>query len=543
MWMSYVALTNATGAELAAVPRQKQTLSKRGTSLRHRLALLIEARVAPPFDRRLLLLACALTLCGATACRRELVGRPAPAADVYFPLGATIAPDGRTAYVMSTNWSQRFNTGWVSVIDLDILARGEAATPADAIVQTLLVPSLGGELSMSADGSLLAAAFRNNNQVIIFEVGADGTLSCGDPGAEVGLDAGDRRTDCDARHVYRFVQNGIDDGLIIDQFSDPYGVRFLPAHEVDGELLPQTLMIGYLSSYIGLGMVTFLDVDLNAEDEILGHQRSIELSTGTGFTVQTTAIVAPRPPLSTTSERFVAVGARASAGGVSSATIFGFDFDRYEFRATEDTDFASVDFNNRARIARIDIRAQAGGFTLSDLVFTGDGNRAFAAVSFSQPTAGSSDSILMLNAGLRSRSILKADDTLELVQRPEYDVIDTLAVPGTPQSVTYIQRGAGEAPMLVTSTFNDNALHFVRVGETSLESITRIDRSVGSGPVVVRHARFTPSYDSVPHDFVIVTGFLSHGIYMFDVTSSDPNVWASSRTFIESELADGRRFR
>ena len=505
--------------------------------MRHRLALLIEARVPFPYVRRLLLLACALTLGATTACRRELVGRPAPENDIYFPLGVVISQaDQRIAYVMSTNWSQRFNTGWISVVDLDAIVSG-AETPADAIRQTLLVPSLGGELSASDDGSLLAAAFRNNNQVIVFEVNPDdGSIQCGDADAQKGLDAGDRRTDCDARHVYRFVQNGIDDGFIVDQFSDPYGVRFLPQKDAT-----QSLMVGYLSSYLGIGIVTLLDVDLAGADEILGNQRSIELATGSsGFTVQTSGIVAPRPIASPTDPRFVAIGSRSSAGGVSSATIFGINVDDYEFRATEDTDFASVDFNNRAKIARIDIRAQAGGFTLADLAFSEDGNRAFAAVSFAQPTAGSSDSVLMLNARPRSRDILLANDTIQVVQRPEYDVIDTLAVPGTPQSVSYVAR-LGAPPLLVTATFNDNALHFVRVGDTSLDAVTRLDRRVGSGPVVVRHARFTPSGATAERDFVVVTSFLSHGIAVFDVTEADPSQWR--QWFVESTLADGRRFR
>ncbi|MEZ0313965.1 MAG: hypothetical protein ACAI38_19510 [Myxococcota bacterium] len=490
-----------------------------------------------PFARRSLLLAWALTLGGTTACRRELVGRPAPESDLYFPLGVVISQtDQRVAYVMSTNWSQRFNTGWLSVVDLDAIVSG-AETPADVIRQTLLVPSLGGELSVSDDGTLLAAAFRNNNQVIVFEVSPDdGSIQCGDPDAESGLDAGDRRTDCDARHVYRFVADGLDDGFIVDQFSDPYGVRFLPPR--DGT---QALMVGYLSSYLGIGLVTLLDVDVVSGGEILGNQRSIELATGgSGFTVQTSAIVAPRPAPGATDPRFVAIGSRSSAGGVSSATIFGINIDDYVFKATEDTDFASVDFNNRAKIARIDIRSQAGGFTLADLVFTDDGNRAFAAVSFSQPTSGSSDSLLMLNARPRSRDIVLADDSIQVVQRPEYDVIDTLAVPGTPQSVSYVPR-LNAPPLLVTATFNDNALHFVRVGETSLDAITRLDRSVGLGPVVVRHARFTPSGQSAERDFVVVTSFLSHGISIFDVTDADPSLW--QQWFVESALADGRRFR
>ena len=495
-----------------------------------------------------------LMLGGTSACRRELNGRPAPDADIFFPLGMTVAATTSGAqygYVISTNWSQRFNTGWLSVIDLDAIASGNATTPQEAIVQTLLVPSLGGELSMNDDGTLLIATFRANNQIVVFERNPDdGSINCGDPGAERGLDAGDRRTDCDARHVYRFTTDGFDDGFIIEQFHDPYGVRFLPKLDPSNPNEPQTVMVGYLTSYIGLCVVTFLDLDL-AGPEILTNQRSIELtSAANGISVQTSAIVAPRPrslvpptPPETTpapGPRYIAIGSRSTQNSVSSATIFSFDFDQYEFAVTEQTDFATVEFNNRARIARIDLRAQSGGFTLADLVFNQAGTRAYAAISYPQPSTASADSIIMLDANPRTRNVLLANDQVRAVVRPEYDVIASLAVPGTPQSVAYVERTSAP-PLLVTATLNDNALHFIRVGTASLDSLTRFDRSAGEGPVTVRSVQFAPSGGGGTRDYVLVTSFLSHGITMFDVTSADPSQWVQ-RT-IESSLPDGRRFR
>lgn len=491
------------------------------------------------------------TLGGTTACRRELTGRPAPDADIFFPLGMTVAATSSGAqygYVISTNWSQRFNTGWLSVIDLDAIATGAATTPADAIVQTLLVPSLGGELSMNEDGTLLVATFRAANQLIVFERNPDdGSITCGDPGAEIGLDAGDRRTDCDARHVYRFTTDGFDDGFISEQFTDPYGVRFLPKLNANDPNELPTIMVGYLVSYIGLCVVSFLDLDIGGP-EIITNQRSIELtSVSNGISVQTSGIVAPRPrtPLGTApgaplGPRYVAIGSRSTQNSVSSATVFSFDFDQYQFAVSEQTDFATVEFNNRARIGRIDLRAQSGGFTLADMVFNDEGTRAYAAISYPQPSTASADSIIMLDATPRTRDVLLADDVVRAINRPEYDVIATLAVPGTPQSVAYVARSSAP-PLLVTATLNDNALHFIRVGNSSLDSLTRFDRSAGEGPVTVRSVQFTPSTGGGPRDYVLVTSFLSHGITMFDVTSADPSQWVQ-RT-LESSLPDGRRFR
>ncbi len=69
----------------------------------------------------------------------------------------------------------------------------------------------------------------------------------------------------------------------------------------------------------------------------------------------------------------------------------------------------------------------------------------------------------MLDTTLQTQQILLPNAQAIVVQRPEYVVLDTMPILGTPQNVLYMER-AGKPGLLVTATFKDNALHFVRVG-------------------------------------------------------------------------------
>ncbi len=75
------------------------------------------------------------TLCGAS-CRRELKGRPAPDEDIYFPLGLAANPTSpNIVYVVSTDWNQKYNTGWLSTLDLTSAVTAGVTDISDPSVQ------------------------------------------------------------------------------------------------------------------------------------------------------------------------------------------------------------------------------------------------------------------------------------------------------------------------------------------------------------------------------------------------------------------------
>lgn len=518
-----------------------------------------------------------------SACRRQLTGYPYPTGnELYFPLGVQLSGDGRLSYVVSTNWDQRYNSGWISVLDnsriIELNRTGGAGAegypaiselnpdpnlpegdPArlPVILQQLYVPSLGGQLTMTPDARHLIATFRNRAQVIVFEIGDDGLLSCGDPNDKRGLNASDRLTDCDRFHIYQFTQTGPDYGLIQDQFVDPFSVNVVKSTPDGG----YTVAIGFLKAFqSGFNnrnnnnrtpensgaLVSFLDLtpQCDAADpacvphSLLGNQRSINLSTLTGTQMLASTVVATYPV--TQYGNYVTIAARGLATtSLSTTTLINVNIDNFDFYAdnTEDT---NDDINNLANLNVFDLRSDAGGFNVMDITYTDNGRRAFLALGYSQPASGISDSVVMLDASLRTDTVVLSNDERVQVTRPVFRTLDTLAVLGTPQSLQYIER-AGRPSLIATATITDNALHFVRVGDVTLDRLTRVDRQSGLAPVVVRHARFAIDGDATEHDYVFVPSFLDHGFNFFDITNADPAQWTQG--FIRSSsLPNGDRF-
>ena len=506
-----------------------------------------------------------LLLVFAGGCRRQLTGYPYPETnELYFPLGVQLSPDGRFAYVLSTNWDQRFNTGWVSVIDIDALvqrsrnaAPDEVPSPNDVVVQQLYVPSLGGEMTLSPDNKYLVATFRNRAQVIVFDVLPDGLLSCAYSDSKAGLNAADRLTACDRFHIYHFTQDGPDYGLIQDQFVDPFSVRFVGGPE-NGFY---TVVIGFLQAFQGRNsnnnnrtientgaLVSFVDLTPNCDPavtegcgfhDLLDNQRSINLSLLTGTQMLASTVVAPYPD--TSRGRYVTIAGRGFAtSSLTTTTLFNIDLDHFDFYADNTEDIAD-DVNNLARIGQYDIRTDSGGFNVSDLAFSGDGQRAFLTLSYSQQAAGVSDSVVMLESAMRTDTITLSNDERVQVTRPGFRLLDTIPILGTPQSIQAIER-PGLPTLVATATLIDNAVHFVRVGTITLDSLTRIDRQVGEAPTTVRYERFTATGDATPHDYVFIPSFLDHGFNFFDITDSDPARWTQG--YVRSaHLEEGNRYR
>ncbi|MBC7794764.1 MAG: hypothetical protein H7Z43_13755 [Clostridia bacterium] len=526
-------------------------------------------------------------------CRRELSGFPAPDNELYFPLPVQLhtvpartdaagnaVPEKHVAYVGSTNWDQRYNSGWISVVDLDLMisknrnfknyGSSEVGTdgallPAAVINHDrnasppdgnhILVPSLGGGMKVSPDGRLMVATFRNRAQIMVFEIRDDGSLYCGDPQSQAGLNADDRLTDCDGAHIYNFTQRGPDFGLIQDQFVDPFSVQFLDGPTSDS----YTLVIGFLQAFQGIrqttnnrtpentgALISFLDLNaardpdtgLLAAGELLGNQRSINLSLLTGTQVLASTTVAIYPV--TTFGRYVTIAARGLATtSLTTTTLFNIDIDNFDFYA-DNTEDLNDDVNNIANLNVFDVRSDSGGFNVSDLVYKSDGTRAFITLSYSQQAAGVADSVVMLDSSLRTETIIRNNDERVQVTRPIFRLLDTIPVLGTPQSLQYIER-AGVAPLVVTATLVDNSVHFIRVNPTSLDALTRVDYQVGQAPTTVRYTRFAVPGDAAPHDYVFIPSFLDHGFNFFDITNTDPAKWGQG--YIRSDLDEGNRYR
>lgn len=146
------------------------------------------------------------------ACVAPLPGEVPPAdAILYFPGAMATMPDGRSAYVVSSNFDQRFDAGWLTRIDLDALADAlsDKTDASKALRQVLHVPSLGAELQVSAARKRMYLSHRGTGLLSLYDIGAADSqnaglqsISCGDGNNKAQLSGYARRTDCDAAHLF-----------------------------------------------------------------------------------------------------------------------------------------------------------------------------------------------------------------------------------------------------------------------------------------------------------------------------------------------------
>ncbi|MEL6761691.1 MAG: hypothetical protein AAFP04_14985, partial [Myxococcota bacterium] len=111
-------------------------------------------------------------------CANDLEGTPPPDNVFYFPIDLRISAGGGFAYVSSSNFDLRFNSGWLSVVDLEravalASVAGDRAIDSrepDVIANELRVPSLGGTIAGFDDDSLLYIAHRSDRLISVIEV-------------------------------------------------------------------------------------------------------------------------------------------------------------------------------------------------------------------------------------------------------------------------------------------------------------------------------------------------------------------------------------
>ena len=66
----------------------------------------------------LLLLVVAMGIAG--ACAEQRVGQVPPTGGLYFPVNMEVSHQ-RYVYVLNSNFDQKYNAGWISVVDLSLI--------------------------------------------------------------------------------------------------------------------------------------------------------------------------------------------------------------------------------------------------------------------------------------------------------------------------------------------------------------------------------------------------------------------------------------
>jgi hypothetical protein len=445
------------------------------------------------------LLVTGLVLAG--GCARELEGEDPPAKAFYYPVGITVTPGCATAvkcyaYVVNSNFDLRYNSGWISEVDVDALI---GSTDMNAVRDhQLRVPSLGGELALRPSGEIGLLTVRGGEPMVRVDIAADGTLGCGAADAKAGLDAQLQRTDCDNEHFIRIdddiVQSGLAESLreradVTDEHvSDPFGAVIFDH--------PGPCANGCAAvSYLGSGLVSVIDF---RQSGAAAQLRTVNLGNTLANAIVMHPLRAPATAENPTPGPLLAVMA-AEAGA------------QRRFSHVYDIDVISSIATGKDDVVNISMFDQVGGVEATDLAFSPSGERAYV-------TNRSEDTIGILDSRLVPTDIPAADGSyVSGVLRPQYTSIDAERVAEMPSSVVYVSRATG-GDLLAVVSFEDNALTLLSVDGDNLRLERRFDRFVG-GPWDVVHVQRGAV------DFLLVSAFESHGLAVINVTSADPSDW------------------
>ena len=114
----------------------------------------------------------------AAACADPYVEPLPPRDRLNYPVGLAIHPEGRYLYVVNSNFDTRYREdvgGTLAVVDLQKRELRPEASP--------FLPSFGGMIELSRDGTRAYIATRNQNAVVSLSVSPRGaTVYCQDDG-------------------------------------------------------------------------------------------------------------------------------------------------------------------------------------------------------------------------------------------------------------------------------------------------------------------------------------------------------------------------
>ena len=441
-------------------------------------------------------------------CAVDVAGTIPPDQALFFPTTMETSADGRYAYVVNSNFNQTYSSGWVSVVDLDA-ALAATTNSNEAIISRenggqLRVPGLGGELAISADGTSALMPHRGLNprsevMVTRLNLGAEGTVDCGDPDFTSGFTGREAATDCDEDHLIRIKEDGTDDldpsitpraTIFPGQQENGYHATSFTWTDESGESR-EMVAIGYVNSGIvrfyefKQGEYTFVDV-LETGLSSLGHI-GFHPGSETPFLI---------------------------AGGSTNlvSKLSSMDLIRSFSESDSVTYTHSMPPNGGKKVFAFDF--MPGG----EEILTA--NRA--TVEASGPGTDSyANSLVRLNATLQRSTEQSSDGGWDNeALRPAMTVEETVLLDGRATDVEIFTKLNGQTLVAVPgfdtdklSIFNATAGTMTLMTQLKLDSLVPNQVGVGEGPVVIRHIQRDQK------DLLLVLNFSEHSLSIIDVSS------------------------
>lgn len=412
-----------------------------------------------------------LVLCAfLAACAIERRGVDAPADDLYYPIGILAHPSGNYAYVVNANFDLRYNSGSVSVIDLNAALPFGQEDPGDpynrrAIVGVERVLSFGGLPAFNGDASRMFVPVREESTVHVLDVAGDGSsLDCGEKGFR-------RPLTCDSLHSYKLSGSLFAPELGEADTADPFMAAVSPAAlGLPGEFL----FLTHLSS----GAISVFDVTPNAVSNPNGFASVALVGVGVNGTSAVAVASGPgrKPMIYAGSNRLLTVR------NPSPATLYFFE--------------PSLALTGEGASGAIGLAAKIGGSDVKHLVTNPDGSRTYMLLR-------DPDSLVVF------------DTTLAATGEPANKILATIPLEKQPSVMTYVRRTPPLVDLLYVAAFGDDSIAIFDA--TTYALVGRAQAGVlEDGPYGLAVAS-TPE-----RTWVLATFFNNDAVVVFDATDPDP---------------------
>lgn len=472
------------------------------------------------------LMSTALALVG---CIRALPGEEPPeGARLYYPARMALSADGSTAFVVNLNFDQRFNTSWLTQVDVPQLValaeKGQSVLPA--LQQGLHVPGLGGDLVFDAQSKRAYLAHRGAGLLTVLDVvaapqGAT-TLSCGVPdgsGAE-GLGHYEAHTDCDRAHLMRLKEAVVNvDGKNTDpnkrQYDDPYALAVLP--QADGST---AVAVGYL----GAGRITVL------------HDDGVGLPQVAGY-IKTPARGVARLLVRDDGLLFAASKShmgRSLDADLTKSYLMGIDL---RDPNTGLTSVLGAQSKGGLLAQSYALSTALGGLSrtqpsgISGLVASPNDRSQLLVVS-QQP-----DAVTLVDVSRPPQTSSQEDGT-QVVTYPDlgFALLGAESVAqSTLSDVVYVPRQTSD--LVVVTSLSQDALYFFDPSYSDLQLVHRITLGAGQGPVGLLPVQVNGK------EYLLVSTFFDHGLSVIDISATNYTDFKILTSFHDESFAVAPRVR
>ncbi len=447
----------------------------------------------------------------ACGCIRALPGEDPPAAArLYYPGRMALSQDGRTAFVVNLNFDQRFNTSWLTTIDVpDLIARATSNNdPAQALRQGLHVPGLGGDLVFNAGGTRAYLAHRGSGLLTVmdarFDATAGTTLSCGTPdtpGERDSLGHFEAHTDCDLQHLMRLKDAVLAaDGSTTDpnarQYDDPYAVTVLPKQA--GDAPGTAIVVGYL----GAGRISLLNDDGSSLPSVEGFIKTPARGISRLLATDDGLLFAASK----------ARGARSFDADVTKSYVVGVSL---RDANTGLMDVASMQGSGGLETQSFALSTALGGLSrtlpsgISGLI-AAQNNSSRLMVLSQQP-----DAVTLMDVSRPPVTSLLDDGTVA-VNFPNlgFALMGAEAVAhSTLSDVVYVPRATSD--LVVVTSLTQDALYFFDPTDQDLQMVHRMTLAAGQGPVGLLPVQVGGK------DYLLVSTFFDHGLTVIDISATN----------------------